>query len=247
LGAGYNPAGIVFLPDGSKAYVNTNTTNAVKVINASTKTVSTTLSLAGPGQIAMSPDGTAAIVAVQTGTPALVKINTTSDTTSTFSSGTLSCPTGVAFTSATHLYVSDQCHGPDVMYSFASFPSTTSTNFAGSTSWVANRISASPDGTRVIGPPGGGGGTLVIQTSNNSILQTVTGPTLGDATFFSDNKRLIAYNGTAWKVYDYTGTTLSLLDTLSYSDVSGAFVGITADQTLYIPNGTSTVTVHQYY
>ena len=94
-----NPQGMAVLPNGNAVYVADASNNAIKVIDTSTNTVTTTISLNGgspaytsPQGIAVSPDGayiyvTANGPATPTGTTdGILKISTASNTVTSWSS-----------------------------------------------------------------------------------------------------------------------------------------------------------------
>jgi YVTN family beta-propeller protein len=255
LGGAKSPAFMTFLPDGSKAYVSTGAGNTVEVINASTKVVGAPIAVTGADQIMVAPDGVTVFVK---GSTSIQQINSVTDVASAYASGGACFVHGFTILQAGlqqgHLYRSEQCHGGgDWLFDYPSFTSSLgSTNFplAG---WVAGRLFSSPDGTRVFAAVGNiTVADRVLQTSDNSILETTTG-FWGSWSFVPDRPwgimgRVVVSGAVQdYAIYDYSGATLTLLDVVSVAPFSGAMVAATLNRTLYLPqNASNTIKVYQY-
>lgn len=238
------PAELAFRPDGSVAYVSTGNDNNIHIINAVSKT---DVSEIGPGgfgaQVAAVPNGTGAVAVSTTGR---VTLRITSSNTTGTTYGTPSSPNGVAFTSSTALYVADS-GGNNTLTLYPNFPNNTGATTVDPSLTGGAELFASPNGTRLFASEGGASATKVYNVSTGAVVQTLTSN--AGISFFSDNARLLLGPPSgSYAVYDYTGTTLALKDTIPVTVPSGGGVGaITTCSALYLPDAsTGKITVYQY-
>lgn len=216
------PNGVAVTPDGTRAYVINENSNSVSVIDTATNTVISDISVAGPSVtfhpltypngVAITPDGTRAYVTVN-GQNAVWVIDTATNTVVTTIS-VLLLPVSVAITpDGTRAYVVD-------VYSDAVSVIETATN-----SVVANipNIGGLPVGVAIL--PNGtrayitelGGAVAVIDTATNTLLSTITIPSVPVAPQFSQAPLPIGIaitpDGTKAYVADLYGNTISVVNT----------------------------------
>ncbi|HEX4923677.1 MAG TPA: hypothetical protein VFV50_06310 [Bdellovibrionales bacterium] len=250
VGAGNGSNNLVFLSDGSKAYFTTaGPPHRIWVIDGATKASSlVTVTTSYGVQPAVSPGDAFVYYAQNGGTSDVFRIDTSTDTAASFDT-TPACPTGLVITSLSKMFVSDQCHGgSDWIYVYNSYLLTASTNFSISP-FVANRLYASPDGSRVFAVANPPDDTRMLNGTTNAVLDSVAG--YGQWGFLNDNSRVIhGKHAASYSLYDYTGATLSLIENLPglVNPNNGGLAAATADDTLYLPvGGSNTVRVYQYH
>lgn len=256
LGVHY-PGQIIFLPNGSKAYVVSygGAFYGVDIIDSALKSVVVSPSLASGygGSVAVNSNGSAVIaVWQQAGAGGMNSIDPNTNAVTSYSATTAACSTSSVFVpKSPQLYVNSQCYGPDQFWLY-NYPSTTPTaSFAPAVSYTASALYATPDGRWLLATNGFGGSTtsfaFPVGTTSNTGLQTVA-TTYSGLGFLPDNRRMILANGvSSFGVFDYSGVSVSgQIDTLGITP-SGQDLAVMPNATLYLPTSGNTIQVYQYY
>ena len=230
-----NPQGMAVLPNGNAVYVADASNNAIKVIDTSTNTVTTTISLNGgspaytsPQGIAVSPDGayiyvTANGPATPTGTTdGILKISTASNTVTSWSTPGLTTKSGLAINPAgTRLYAAQANNNSGTvrviqmsdMTVVATISNLNNSSGCNGTGWIGG-TAVSNDGTKLFVTCSGTGKVLVLNLSDNSVATVITG-------FTNPNGIAVASDGTIHVADQSTGvSTVSILDGTTYSVLS---------------------------
>ena len=246
VGVGSQPTGVVFSPDGSRAYVTNFGSNTVSVINTATNTVTTTITVgSAPYAAAITPNGGQLYVANATSNTVSVINTTTNTVTATIAVGT--GPYAVAVTpNGGQVYVTNT-------YANTVSVINTTTNTVIATFSTGGRnprgITASPDGTRLYIANAGSNTITVVNTATNTVTATIAVPTLpATVTLTPDGKRLYASSlgswatpaGTVTVIDTTTNTTIATLPNNTWS--WGAAVSPDGTYTYLTNRNTNTIT-----
>jgi YVTN family beta-propeller protein len=237
------PYGVAVSPDGSHAYVTTESGESVEVIDTSSNTVTSTIALpAGslPDLVALSPNGALAYV-TDAGTNTVSVINTASDTV-TAGIAVGGNPVGVVFSpDGTHAYIGNGTSNS------VSVINTATNAVTGTIAVGANprSVAVSPDGTHLYVANHTSNTVSVISTATNTVTASIgvgSGP--WGVAVSPDGARLYVANETAG-----TFSTISTLtNTVTTTTAAGSeplMVAVTADGSrVYVSNyNSNTLTI----
>ncbi|MCP4712665.1 MAG: hypothetical protein GY869_28905, partial [Planctomycetes bacterium] len=227
---------IAFLPDGSQFYVTNSGSDNVSVLEASTNSVITSVSVGEmPWGIAATPDAAKVLTANQDDNTVSV-INTASNTeTNTITVGT--SPWGLAINpGGTKAYVANSGSGTVSVIDIASEAVIATVNVGTNPHWLA----FTPDGRQVYVSNRSSGSVSIIDTGTDTVIQTVTGLTnpegigvLPDGSEAFVANSISAGNSTVSVINtsDYSVTTITLpaaakaTTSLAIADPTSGFAG----------------------
>jgi YVTN family beta-propeller protein len=220
---GSYPYYLVVRPDSTRAYVPNYFGNSTSVINTTNNTISATptQAMSAPVGVAVHPDGTKFYVANRNGQQ-VCAYNTSNNSFNT-SVATTACadyPRGMAITpDGSKLYVADELGAAFACITTSDFAVTKGPNI--STSAGSSAVAVKADGTRVYFHCQNDYKIAVVNTSNNSLVTTISVPnpsvsiTHGQMAAHPDNQRLFVWNEGAG--------TISVINTVTNS-VSSTFL-----------------------
>jgi uncharacterized repeat protein (TIGR02543 family) len=214
-----NPRGVAVLPDSSAAYVVDKNSNAIKVIDTATDTVTSTINLApaysAPVGIVATPDGTKLYVDANNGSvDGLVEISVATNMVTQWHTPGLTGKESLSISpDGSTLYVA---MGGNIAVIRVS-DMTRTAFFNASPGGYSSATAVSPDGSKyfVTDLTGGGGRVRVYQTADNSLITTLDGfanPT--GIAFSPDGAQLAVVNQAT------ATSSVTYLDPDSYSTIA---------------------------
>jgi len=235
-GVGTQPSVAAVRGDQAFAYVTSNASNELRVIDTSTNTVvqTVTTGLATPYGVAVSPDGTRVYVANQGGTT--VAVFSADSATGQLSSLTTitagTAPRAVRFSAdGTRAYVANQTSGTVSVINTADNSVIATVNTGGQLFDIA----VNPAGTRVYAVDVAGKKVYVIDTATNSV---VASPATGNG----PRGVVVSADGARFYVSNYNDHTISQFDAstnASLGTVAADLFNYNPGQLAISPNGTS--------